>query len=76
MGLLDNLQPPERQWPCKVRDEASKLDESDAKILFDAVMNPEWKYLTLENALKDKGITMGQNVIKAHRTKRCSCWKI
>lgn len=76
MGLLNDLQPPARKWPCKVRDEAAKLDAPDATILIDAVMNHEWKFLTLENALKDKGVIIGQAAIKAHRTKRCSCWKI
>jgi hypothetical protein len=76
MGLLDDLKPPARMWPCKVRDEAAKLDEADSKILFDAVMNPAWKLLTLETALKDKGIVVGQQAIKAHRTQRCSCWRI
>ena len=77
MGLLDDLTPPTiRQWPCAVRTLISTLDKADAEILSAAVMDPEWKYQALETALSLKGLVLSQGVIKRHRTKVCSCWKI
>lgn len=76
MGLLNDLMPPKRSWACAVRSTIEKLDKDDAAILSDAVMNTEWKYLALESALAQKGVVLSQGVIKRHRTKVCSCWKI
>jgi len=74
MGLLDDLRTPQKKvWPCAVREIIASLEKGDAQILAEAVMNPEWKYSTLENALRDKGIRLGQHAIKKHRTKGCSC---
>ena len=76
MGLLDGLAPPKKVWPCRVRDAADGLDPKDAKILLDAVMSKDWAYSTLENALKERGISIGQQGIKRHRMGTCSCSKI
>jgi hypothetical protein len=76
MSLLADLQPPAKVWPCKVRAIVETLDKADAEILLAAVMTPEWKYQTLESALAAKGIVLGGALIKRHRSKECSCWKI
>lgn len=76
MGLLDDLTPPTRRWPCAVRAMLETLDKSDADVLAAAVMNPAWKYSALESALFDKGLTLSQGTIKRHREKACSCWKV
>jgi hypothetical protein len=76
MGLLDDMLPPKKLWPCKVKDTADTLAADDAKILLDAVMDYNWKILTLEKALFSRGISLKENVIRRHRDKACSCWKI
>jgi hypothetical protein len=76
MGLLDDLKPPVKVWPCQVKKVSEGLDPKDAAILLAAVANPEWKYLALEMALRDKGITLGQTGIKRHRLGTCSCGRI
>jgi hypothetical protein len=76
MSLLADLQPPAKVWPCKVRSTLATLDKADAEILSAAVMNPEWKYQALETALALRGIDLGGAIIKRHRLKGCSCWKI
>jgi hypothetical protein len=76
MGLLDNLEPPQKVWACKVRDTAAGLDAADEKALLEAVMNPAWAYSTLENELAKRGLRVGQQQIKAHRLGKCSCSKI
>lgn len=74
--MLEDLQPPAKVWPCKVRSILESLEPKDQQILSAAVMNPEWKYQTLESALAVKGIVLGGSLIKRHRNKECSCWKI
>lgn len=74
--MLEDLSVPTRMYACRVRDLCASLDEKDAKILMDAVMNPEWKYSTLQTALFKRGLSLNQKTIKAHREKQCSCWKI
>lgn len=74
--MLEDLQPPKKVWPCAVRSTTLTLSDKDAKILEQAVMNPEWTYAALESALSGKGIKLSANTIKRHRQKGCSCWKI
>ena len=74
--MLENLKPPVKQWPCKVRSVADKLDAADKKILLEAVDNPDWKYQTLENALASRGVALGGASIKAHRNRACSCFRV
>jgi hypothetical protein len=76
MGLLDDLTPPVKIWPCQVQKVAESLDPKDAEILLAAVVNPEWKYQALEMALRDKGISLGQTGIKRHRLRTCSCGRV
>lgn len=76
MSLLGDLQPPAKVWPCKVRTILQTLEKADADILSAAVMNPEWNYQALETALALRGIKLGSAIIKRHRLKGCSCWKI
>jgi hypothetical protein len=52
------------------------LEKVDADILAAAVMNPDWQYQALETALGLRGIKLGGAIIKRHRLKGCSCWKI
>ena len=73
--MLEGLTPPVRRYPCRVRDLALELGEKDGKILVDAAENPEWPYISLENALGKLGVTVSQSSIKKHRTKVCSCFR-
>lgn len=74
--MLEDLQPPKKVWPCAVRTIAKTLSDTDATILEQAVMNPDWTYAALESALIAKGVKLSANTIKRHRLKGCSCWKI
>ena len=73
MGLLDNLAPVERVRACKVRETASKLDPSDAKILLHAAEGSEWGFTDLVRALSARGIQLSDNSLRRHRLKTCSC---
>jgi hypothetical protein len=59
-----------------VRTTLETLEKVDADILSAAVMNPDWQYQALETALGLRGIKLGGAIIKRHRLKGCSCWKI
>ena len=74
--MLEGLEPPKKVWPCAVRTLIASLNDKDATILGDAVMNPEWNYASLESALTGRGVKLAANSIKRHRMKGCSCWKI
>lgn len=76
MGLLDDLQPGQKVLSCKVRKTIESLEPSDAEILAKAIIDPAWKTLALANALNAKGVPVGENAIRRHRSKACSCWKI
>jgi len=76
MSLLSDLTLPAKVWPCKVRTIIQGLEKADGEILAAAVMNPDWKFSQLETALAAKGINLGSAIIKRHRLKGCSCWKI
>jgi hypothetical protein len=73
MGLLDDLAPPLKVLPCKVREVANTLSDKDASIFTEAVMNPEWGCTTLSNALSERGLSISDKAIKRHRTNVCSC---
>lgn len=76
MGLLDDLAPVKRTYPCKVRDEAAKLSPDDAKILLEATENPAWSIHGLVSQLNKRGLQINAEPIRRHREKACSCWKI
>jgi hypothetical protein len=74
--MLEDLKIPVKQTSCKVRTVAAEMSEKDAEILEDAVMNPEWPCKTLQNELLKREVHLSDTVIKNHREKRCSCWRI
>ena len=75
MGIFDDLTPPKKVWPCAVRDLAATFDPFDAAKLLQMVDDVSWKYLALEQALETRGVSLGQQSIKRHRQRLCSCKK-
>jgi hypothetical protein len=74
--MLEDLSLPVKLYSCRVRTVREEMSEKDAEILEDAVMNPAWPCKTLQNELLKREIKLSDTVIKNHREKRCSCWKI
>lgn len=74
--MLEDLSIPKKLLSCRVRTVANELSDKDAEILESAVMNPDWRFKTLETELRRKGIVLSEKLIKKHREKLCSCWKI
>jgi hypothetical protein len=72
--MLEDLTPPEYITPCAVRTLLQKLDESDQKILQDALANQQaWGNSALAKALTDRGLRISEKPIRKHRGRYCSC---
>jgi hypothetical protein len=76
MGLLDDLELPQKIWPCRVRTIYSELEKKDQSIFEAAIQDNNWKASTLSKALAVKGIIIAGSAITRHRQKECSCSKI
>lgn len=76
MGLLDDLELPEKVWTCRVRTIFSELEGKDKDIFEEAINDPAWKAETLSKALTQRGIKIAGSGITRHRQKECSCSKI
>jgi len=75
--MLEGLKPPVKtHGSCKVGAVASTLDESDKKILLDAVANSsEWPIKTLVKALAERGIQISDSPLYNHRAQSCACFR-
>lgn len=75
--MLEGLTPPENKSVfCKVKETLSSLDDSDRKILEDALADTErWKHKTLSNALRTKGVSLADTTISKHRLRVCACFR-
>lgn len=72
--MLENLEPPKKNFTCRIRTIMSELEPKDAKILAEALSDPiSWQANTLSKALKQRGIQVGQESIRRHRDGSCSC---
>ena len=75
--MLENLEPPVKRLPCKVRELLETLEPGDAEILEAAVMDSaKWKIKTLADELNNRGVEISENPLSKHRARKCSCWKI
>jgi mRNA degradation ribonuclease J1/J2 len=74
--MLDGLTPYGKQLTCRVRSVLEELDEKDREILIAAIANSKtWQARTLENSLRERGITISDTSITRHRQGHCSCLK-
>ena len=75
--MLEGLEPPKnRAVFCKVSDVMNELEESDVKIMQEALDDTErWKHKTLSNALRAKGVSLADTTISKHRLRVCACYR-
>lgn len=72
--LLEGLEPNRRVYPCNVKTLLDELDESDRKILEEALADrKKWSPYGLHHALKLRGIKLNDKAITKHRSGECSC---
>ena len=73
--MLEGLEPPKRNFTCRIKVLSDQLDKKDSDILLDAVNSPDkWPAKTLQNALKERGIILADTVIAKHRQQHCRCF--
>lgn len=74
MGILDNMQPEHKNKGCKIWRIRQDLELSDQKILDDLVGNElEWSAEVLARQLVARGVSIGAQSIRVHRTGNCAC---
>lgn len=71
--MLEDLQPPKKIWPCRVRTLSGEFDKKDKEIFDKAVSDLNWPAATLSAALAQKGISIAGSIITRHRKGECSC---
>lgn len=72
--MLENLEPPKRILPCKVRTIMGRMDQTDIDILNAAFADEnKWKDWVLYRALEERGIEISPNILTKHRRNLCSC---
>jgi hypothetical protein len=73
--MLEDLTPTVKIFSCKVRNLIGELEAKDSEILKDAVDDDKaWRAKTLSDQLRNLGIQLGQESIRRHRAKVCSCF--
>ena len=73
--MLEGLTPPSKQRVCKVELTAETLEPKDQEILKAAIANPAWTISGLYTELKQRGITISEKAMTAHRKGQCPCSK-
>ena len=71
--MLEGLRPPSAEMLCKVGRLSSDLTPEDYQILQEALAEPRWTTAGLAKALAERGLRMGETVLRKHRAKECAC---
>ena len=71
--MLEGLTPPAKNKLCKVEQVAQTLEAKDQEILKAAINNPAWTISGLYRELKQRGITISEKAMTAHRKGQCLC---
>jgi hypothetical protein len=75
--MLEGLEPPKsKSVYCKVSQTLEKLEDNDAAILIAALADVDrWGAKTLQNALRERGLSLSDTTIAKHRNKTCACYR-
>jgi len=75
--MLEGLKPPpNKAYYCRVSQVLAELDQADQEILDQAIADyRSWPAKTLQNALKERGLTLADTTITKHRKQLCACAK-
>ena len=72
--MLEGLAPKQRNHICSLMQNAAEvLDDSDIKILLDALADKRFSNNGLAEALTDKGFKVTETQVRRHRIKKCAC---
>ncbi len=68
--MLENMKPPTYKKQTRIELVAAQLDESDRKLFFAALENPEWSAGALSRALKTRGVEVSNSAIQRYRLQK------
>jgi hypothetical protein len=72
--MLEDMMPPVRKTPCKVRTILEQLADSDRDILLKALADFDaWSGNALARAMSQRGLIITEKPIRKHRNRECSC---
>lgn len=71
--MLEGLSKPKNDRLCGVMAKRKTLDESDQRILDEALADPEWSSYQLQIALASLGFRTAIETIRKHRAGNCIC---
>jgi len=71
--MLEGLELPNRSKPCVVVRKMQELSKEDQEILAAALVNPRWSTNALRRELNQRGFIIGDNGLRTHRNKECTC---
>jgi hypothetical protein len=71
--MLEGLQPPKKVPSCKVKTVLESLEAKDKEILKAALLDSDWKHITLSQELSKRGVFISEHPIRRHRIGNCSC---
>jgi hypothetical protein len=72
--MLEDLTPPVKVFPCKVREVSETLEKADGAIFMKAVTDvAAWSNNGLAAALNKRGVYISEKSIRKHRRNECSC---
>lgn len=72
--MLEGLEPPVKAFSCKVGTVLESLEPQDFEILSKALQDEgTWPAWTLSQALKSRGLQVGDTPIRNHRRGSCRC---
>lgn len=74
--MLEDLKPPKRIYPCRVRTIKDQLELNDRIRLEAALRDENFAAWALHQALKSKGIQVTDRAIRRHRDRDCSCSRL
>lgn len=72
--MLEDLTPPVKIRPCKIRAILESLEDDDQDILMGALLDTmTWKDHVLAEELTRRGLHVSPNSMRKHRARQCSC---
>lgn len=75
--MLEGLEPPKNKAVyCKVDQMRETLSSEDFEILIAAIDDRDkWPAKTLQNSLRQRGVSIADTTISKHRLRACACYR-
>jgi len=71
--MLEGMKPQVKKQSCKIRTVLDSLEAKDREILIQALADTQWTASALARELTNRGISISEKPVMAHKRKGCSC---